>query len=225
MKMIVITGLVLFCFGCSTRVNYDYEGRIDYFSNPPINEVVEAYVGDNMLDQGKSITMEYLIIKQDVGGKSWQIQKGAYGRIGEHEGIPYFAPKTHEGIAINYANQPAVALHPKNKGELCVTTKAVNRQICYKSDFDIETRTARDRQELQQTLIYNGSFGNKINISYREFSNGFARSAFTNNVEYDMDKSKQINYKGAIIEVINFDNSSIKFKVIKHFRDDSTIEL
>ncbi|MHA2743226.1 hypothetical protein [Vibrio harveyi] len=62
------------------------------------------------------------------------------------------------------------------------------------------------------------SVGKKINISYREFSGGNARQAFTNDVEYDMSKSNTINYKGAEIEVIDYDNSSITYKVKKYFR-------
>jgi hypothetical protein len=74
-----------------------------------------------------------------------------------------------------------------------------------------------ERNSFQQTLIYSGRVGNKINVSYREFSNNTARPAFNNDVEYDLSSSNTIGYKGALIEVIKADNSSITYKLIRNF--------
>lgn len=223
----LIAGLVFVMTGCST-VNYNYEAKVDYFSEPKVGEVVEVYVGDYMLNQGKSVTMDYLILNNTVDGTLYDIHKGTYARIGEYEGVPYFSPATSKGQPISYAPglvDAPKALHIDDENELCVTSVSYQSAACYDGNFSIEERTVIDSQAFQQTLIYNGSVGDKINISYREFSNGSARNAFTNNVEYDMKKSKTINYKGSKIEVIGYDNTSIKFKVIKHFREDKTIEL
>ena len=59
--------------------------------------------------------------------------------------------------------------------------------------------------------------GNKINIGYREFSSNSARPAFNNDVEYDLNESKQIGYKGALLEVIKATNQDITYKVLKNF--------
>ena len=59
--------------------------------------------------------------------------------------------------------------------------------------------------------------GNKINVSYREFQGAMARPAFNNDVEYDLSDSRQIGYKGALIEVLDADNQKIKYKVLKNF--------
>ena len=69
----------------------------------------------------------------------------------------------------------------------------------------------------QQTLLYSGRIGNKINISYREFSNNVARPAFNNDVEYDLGESMTIGYKGAEIEIIEATNRMIKYRVIRNF--------
>jgi len=66
-------------------------------------------------------------------------------------------------------------------------------------------------------LIYSGKVGNKINVAYREFSNNLARPAFNNTVQYDLDESNIIGYKGARIEVIEATNEYIKFKVLLNF--------
>lgn len=52
-----------------------------------------------------------------------------------------------------------------------------------------------DENEFQQTLIYNGMVGKKINVAFNEFSNKLARAAFSNDVEYDLSQSKIIGYE------------------------------
>ena len=74
------------------------------------------------------------------------------------------------------------------------------------------------QRSFQQTLIYSGRVGNKINIGYREFSNNAARLAYNNDVEYDLSLSKKIGYKGSLIEVIQADNTSITYKLIRNFK-------
>ncbi|MCV5664960.1 hypothetical protein OFN50_38635, partial [Escherichia coli] len=73
------------------------------------------------------------------------------------------------------------------------------------------------QDSFQQTLIYSGKVGNKINISYREFSNDMARPAFNNEAEYDLSESNQIGYKGAVIDVLEADNTKITYRLIRNF--------
>ena len=63
-----------------------------------------------------------------------------------------------------------------------------------------------------------GKSGSKIKIGYREFINGMARPSFSNDIEYDLSDSKQIGYKGALIEVTDANNQDIKYKVLKGFK-------
>ncbi|MCD0195610.1 hypothetical protein K1T77_12420 [Acinetobacter baumannii] len=43
------------------------------------------------------------------------------------------------------------------------------------------------------------------------------RPAFNNDVEYDLSQSKEIGYKGALLEIIEATNQDIKYKVIRNF--------
>ncbi|GAK84671.1 hypothetical protein JCM19238_2239 [Vibrio ponticus] len=230
MKLSISGVLILSAFvmsGCST-INYNTNAKTDFFSEPPINQVVEAYVGDYMLDQGKSTTMEYLTLAHLIDGVAYDIPQGSYARIGDYKEIPYFSATNTQGQSIRYAAgliDPPIALHTKKPNEVCVTSVSYQSASCYDGQLKVEERTVTDNQSFQQTLIYNGSVGKKINISYREFSDGSARNAFTNNVEYDMTKSNIINYKGARIEVLGYDNTSIKFKVLNHFRSDFSVNM
>ncbi|HCG8449667.1 TPA: hypothetical protein ACN322_003889, partial [Vibrio parahaemolyticus] len=141
---------------------------------------------------------------------------GDYVQIGHNKGVDYFATSSQNNTTVSYVAglfEPPIALSLENN-KVCVTTVSYQPAQCYDNgSAKVENKTVHTGSSFRQTLIYNGSVGNKINISYREFSSGMARDAFTNNVEYDMAKSNIINYKGAVIEVQEYDNSSIKFVV------------
>ena len=75
---------------------------------------------------------------------------------------------------------------------------------------------------LQQELVYNGRIENDIRFVYRELatqSSGGAimRSPFQQEVQYDLDESEIIGFKGARLKVIEATNTQITYEVIRHF--------
>lgn len=46
-----------------------------------------------------------------------------------------------------------------------------------------------------------------------------ARDSYNVDVEYDLNDSDTVSYKGATIKVISANNSMIKYKVISHFNN------
>lgn len=213
---------VLFVSGCSSSIPLNALPTTKKFTLPQLNTTTQVYVGDYMIDEGVTITSDYLSVKQTVDGVSYDIAKGDYNHLGtESDGKMYFSHISTTGGSVTQGplSDPPFALSPDDQKGLCVSTIFIKDAACYKeAQFDINEKSIDSASAFQRTLIYNGSIGQKINISYREFSGGNARQAFTNNVEYDMSKSKVINYKGAEIEVVDYDNSSITYKVKKYFR-------
>jgi len=212
----------LFLTGCSSSIPLNAQSKTNHFILPEANQVTQAYVGDYMINEGVSITDTYLQVMSTIDGVSYNIGKGDYRELGTtNKGKIYFSHISTNGgyVTPGVFVDPPFAISPDDKKGLCVPTVFVKDATCYdEAKTKVVEKTIEDQSAFQQTLIYNGSVGTKLNISYREFSGGMARQAFTNNVEYDMSKSNIINYKGAQIEVIDYDNSSITFKVIKHFK-------
>ena len=62
-------------------------------------------------------------------------------------------------------------------------------------------------------LIYSGKSGDTIKLVYREYLDGLARPAFTQDLEYDLSESKTIAFKTLVIDVLEATNSSIRFIV------------
>ena len=68
---------------------------------------------------------------------------------------------------------------------------------------------------VKKELLYSGKSGNTIKISYREFRGGFAAPAFSQNLEYDLNESKTINFQKFTLEVLSATNQAITYKVLK----------
>ncbi|WP_151965038.1 hypothetical protein [Acinetobacter soli] len=216
----IILGLVagLGLVGCVTP-SYNSIPRTKSVSYPELNKITTVNVGDQMVAQGTIFKQDALTIESVEKIRGYTINPGTYNKSGDNENGTFFSAISTSSMPTtnNVLYDPAKLLLISKNNELCVLSVSNSKYCKDKADFKIKEVASENKNSFQQTLIYNGKIGNKINIGYREFSGDFARPAFTNNVEYDLSESKQIGYKGALIDVINASNQSITYKVLKNF--------
>lgn len=67
---------------------------------------------------------------------------------------------------------------------------------------------------IKKEFIYNGKSNNTLKFIYREFVRDMARPAFTQELQYDLNESNIIGFKGLRIEVLKSTNTSIEYKVL-----------
>ncbi len=221
-KIWAICLLAISITGCSS-IPMNAQTEYEEFSVPELNKVVTVYVGETMIDQGNAMTSNVLTVKSSIDGACFDIPRGDYLERGTTKsGKMFFNVNSANGTGVIKAAlcDPAAALSVNKAQEICVSTPIVREASCYEGQYEISKKTLSSNSSFRQLLVYSGSVGEKINISYREFSNDTARGAFTNNVEYDMSRSNTIRYKGALIEVISYDNTSIEYVVKKHIRSN-----
>lgn len=108
----------------------------------------------------------------------------------------------------------------KETQELCAD-RPLGRVCDTEHGFRRTTKPIIGENDFQQTLLYSGRVGNRVKIGYREFSGSVARPAFSNEVEYDLDTSRTITYRGAKIEIIDADNQRIRYRVLANFNAGS----
>jgi hypothetical protein len=78
---------------------------------------------------------------------------------------------------------------------------------------------ATDRPGFGQEFIYNGRIGDTLKFLYREFSNDMLRGSFSQEVQYDLNESKTIGFKGVRLEILEATNTKIKYVVHASFPD------
>ena len=129
-KLATLT-LAIAITGCST-INYSTNAKTDFFSEPEVGKIVEAYVGDYMLDQGQATTMEYMTIGHLVDGVMYDIPKGSYARIGDYKGTPYFSATNTQGHSIRYAPgiiDAPIALHSRSRIRFVLLLCLINQPL------------------------------------------------------------------------------------------------
>ena len=214
MKHLFILAIV-FLTGCASVKFNGADTKITLIDRPKIGEIVVANIGDPLLQKGEAVEEKVLQVNKAIDGVAYDIPKGIYPQIGFDDKNDFY----HSGGVLTGAffdPHKALMLGRSDGAELCVVT-VFNATTCYTGDFERKSRASERSASFQQTLIYSGRVGDKINISYREFSSSLARPAFANDVEYDLSASNILGYKGAQLEVIKADNTSITYRVLKSF--------
>lgn len=212
-------------FGCasSPNISYNYSGNTVTYSTPSNEQISTAYVGDSILRQDIYKEVEALNLQSPVKYGLYHFPSGNYEKIGNDDKYNFFEPLSTEetGSALNQEGNAriyvqAIAVEKGSSAQIC-PIHAVSGMACLNAKFNVEKTKSKKGTSFEQTLIYNGTTGSKINVGYREFANETARPAYNNRVEYDLTKSKSISYKGAEIMVIEADNNAITYKVISPF--------
>ena len=220
--------LVVALPGCVTmKDNYVPEEK--QISVPPLNEVTTASLGEDMLRQGTAITTKGVMLPQENKIGSFTLSPGFYPQTGEDEKTVQTSFATNAldpdmGQIKSPGIMPQGLKFSKEGRETCVVFAGVYgipQKVCdHEYPYQFTTMPVYSRNAFQQTLIYSGRVGDKIKLSYREFSGNLARGAFSNEAEYDLSKSNEIAYKGARIKVLNADNQSIRYVVLSNFNSE-----
>jgi len=178
-----------------------------------------------MLSQGNITYQEGIEVPSGTKIGGYTLHGGFYPQTGQDDGSTYHSFLTGTtgtdsvgALSKNFFVDPPQAIEAtKEDTKLCIVT-VFNVHSCKVRDFSRRQKALVGMDSFQQTLLYSGRVGEKINISYREFSGSMARPAFSNDVEYDLSASDEIAYKGAKLRVIEATNSSITYEVIKNFK-------
>ena len=215
--------VALLLTACQTPYRQVYSPPSIAVSRPALGEVAEAYPGDPMLTQGSHREYDAIVSTAPFSVGGFVLPTGKYLREGDTNAADFFTwdevtRPTNGGIRSDGQTLRRVALI-KNSTALCVQTFTSKIYCEDKHPFERTKTIVLDADRLQRTLLYGGRVGNKINLSYREFNDNYARAAFSGTAEYDLSESKIVGYKGAQIEVLEATNQLIRYKVLRNFND------
>ncbi|MEM7506443.1 MAG: hypothetical protein AAF415_06835 [Pseudomonadota bacterium] len=181
-------------------------------------------MGDELLSQGTLVEQDGIEIVGPMEVSLYTLSGGFYPQTGQdadgtyHSFVSGGSAGEFGGLRKALLADPPKHIFARDGDRICVVT-ILNLVGCEDGKpFQRVVRPLASADSFQQTLIYNGTLGSKINIAYREFSGNRARPAFNNEVEYDLSQSQEIAYKGARLEIIEANNSGITYRVLSNFR-------
>lgn len=230
MRALVIGASVALVAACASGPTTTYVTERSAFSVPAVGTVAVATIGSELLSQGVSSEHDVLTLQDTItvmGG--YTLSPGSYPKTGDGEGASFYGATESEGLTwadgsprgfvkLGVIAAPVTSLrYSPDTNEICVLAALTIPRCSDAGPVTFGQRTAVSADSFQQTLLYNGKIGNTLTISYREFSGGRARDAFSNEVRYDLGASDIIAYKGAQLRVIRADNTSIEYEVISNF--------
>lgn len=227
-KLSIMLFCVLICvallLGCAAP-KYNYMPTTRHISEPPLNTITVAQVGEEMVRQGVVTEHDAIHVTAPVkvgAFSAYTIMPGYFKKIGEDEESGYYMPYVggdSGSVDKNPFSDPWKSIEASNDVKTIGIITAFNVHVMVEA---IGVRRVKKSfvadDSFQQTLIYSGKVGNKIRLGYREFSSNIARPAYNNDVEYDLNESNTVGYKGSRILVLEATNQIIKYKLLQNFK-------
>jgi hypothetical protein len=82
------------------------------------------------------------------------------------------------------------------------------------SIIDVGLRPLVGDPAIQQQLLYGGLSGETVKVTYLEFQPGYSLPRMTQDVQYDLSKSKVIAFQGMRLEVVEVNTERIVARVL-----------
>lgn len=210
-------------------------GSSQVIHTPNINTDAEAEIGQTIVTRANltvypAVTVSKTTsttIKQKALSNRWSgtinINAGTFKKTGENaEGGFYADPNGMFNFAAGAVKCLCGVFVPNDSAKspaLFTYHVAMGAQGYEIGETPIEitksTYEVWGKDSLKKELIYGGLSQKAISISYREFIDGTARPAFTQDLRYDLSEGDVIGFRGARFQVVKATNTSIKYRILK----------
>ena len=196
---------------------------------PPIGKETEVFMGDRMVEQ-RTGKFSYCIVpkfnaQKDGPNNYVYLIKKDIPLCEEEIGTRKFKSPYKNAVDGSYGNQSYDVVLREENGtkKMCFPTwigDAYCKENLTKKDYYFTKKLVEiEKDSFQRVIEYAGKKGSIVKFIYSEFQDDMARNAFTREFEVDLDDGNTVAYKGCVFEVIKVNNSTIKYKVIRHFKN------
>ena len=235
MKTIIV---ILVFFSSSVLAKNLYANEPELYSSitdnlPVVDNLNKVYMGDRMIEQRTGMYVECLTPKfsdkkKKLGGMILEIKQEEPLCKKEEGAKGYFPINYINGLQgtseVDGGMLYEVRLKGKKEGKLklCLVVPPLNAHCKKKltsDDFYYETVFKSQKDSFQRVVEYAGKKDSIIKFIYSEFKDGMVRDAFMREFEIDLNEGNTVAYKGLIFEIIEADNATISYKVIRHFEN------
>ena len=219
MKGIYLLVAILFLSGCTAlppSIKYYFQNK----SSPEVNKITSQELGDTLVSYLRATTA--LSYKRLIGT--------SYKNKPRQDNL-ILAPVTEWEKWDLFSDGVLLYCHDKVNDKWCYAAPLTPMCSAYKCAVGVpgmEKLRGKEnympaiyvditKPNFRQELIYNGKVGTHVKFLYRELSGPPISDAFTKEIQFDLDESQEIGFKGAKLEIIEATNRSITYKVTSHF--------
>jgi hypothetical protein len=237
-SLAIVTALGLTFTGCSvkmptTTLNKDKVPSYNTLHHPKLDEIATAEIGANIYSKTKL----FINNTYDITLKETAIGKSQYASI--NYDVNTNPPLTSTLMQWNepYGNTlcgvgtvwQVCLTDEKNTGSFTHVANIIYGsygKLDKPAKYEIKPSIGVPKKDsFKYEALYQGKQGNKIKVSFREFSLNetsdafMIRPAFTQDIDYELNKNGTtiIGFKGLRIEVLKATNMDITYKVIKDY--------
>ena len=236
-KTITILGVLILLTSCAVQVKSIGLKR-RFYDDIPLNALVKNEIGDKLITKGEEEFQDALKITESPDFKIQNVvypyKKGDVFPLSGYtdEWFLYYDIKNIKTDEASYKGNNyittsffGIAVSKKDKSIINpfvnFATGSLGGLVTKKVDgFKTQSDTFIGNNCsncFKQEFIFNGKVGSSLKFIYREYINDMARPAFNQELQYDLNESNTVGFKGLRMEIVNATNTSIEYKVLSSF--------
>lgn len=218
---------LLVCFliftSCATQIA-PIAAKKRNFNDTKLNQTITRDIGTSLYTKGEELYQEAYILKETPQPFRIKLLDFPYvsGDViplaGETADYFLYYKSTFSQGQMQYTS--GIAENKLNGSVVPFTNSANGFGVKENQNLKLEktTITKKDCNKcFKQEFIFNGKSDNNAKFIYREYINNMARPSFNQEVQYDLNESNTVGFKGLRIEIIKITNTSIKYKILNDF--------
>lgn len=223
-KAVLAIILPFFLASCAGPSNMAYEPTVTKLSFPELETERKSSIGESLVSYSKLKQYDAIRIEKssDYSVCLYEIRipaQMAYASEYDKKtgNLEYRAEIMFNNFATDgFVPMGSMLLSTENDGSYSFKHSCGSRQSLA-SDVYKTKADKSDSYNFTQELIYNGRVGDDVKFVYREYSNDMARSAFSQQAQYDLNLSNIIAFKSAKLKIIEATNEFVVYEVLSHF--------
>jgi len=224
-KTMCLLAMSLFLSACASKMAILPDLKV--IDIPALNAIHEAELGDTIVSKGKVYNYDAIELSNEIhAGDGFIMEKITIppqiliAKLKNKKWTYYFGENV---ICYDFLTGSKI-----KRGGLKVSNERVlifgfASYIGYKPKpqpiIKYIKSKALNKPSYSQELIYNGRSGNNVKFLYRELLDQMMRTPFNQEIQYDLEESKTVGFKGVRIEIIEATNTYLKYRVLKSFPD------
>lgn len=189
-------------------------------SNPELNNTKKTTVGSTIYREfDYKVTPAIELEKDLISSQFYFAANSKLMALKENNKTIYTSMNSNLGDYVSDFNNDGKIDHIKAREDILKDWTPLKNPVPYKESESVKTENS---EGFEVELLYQGKMQNSITILYREYKDDFARPAYTQKVEYELNKegSTEIVFKGAKIKVLGASSNELTYEVLKGFNLD-----